>query len=99
MGTRTIANSTAPGNTGDTLAPIRHAIGSEVELRLWRGADQGVPFIELRLFRRPVSEVGRSLDAFKATDAGLRIPAHLVSAVSQDLAQLLAGANTPKAAA
>ena len=99
MGTRTIANSTAPGNTGDTLAPIRHPIGSEVELRLWRGADHGQPYVECRLFRRPVEEVGRSLDAFKPTDAGLRIPAHLVSAVSLDLSRLLDGADTSEAAA
>jgi hypothetical protein len=54
----------------------RHPIGSELEVRLWAGSDERGRFVELRLFRRPVSELSRDASAFQRTDAGLRIPAH-----------------------
>jgi hypothetical protein len=54
----------------------RHPIGSELEVRLWADRDERGCYVELRLFRRPVSELSNDASAFQRTDAGLRIPAH-----------------------
>jgi hypothetical protein len=63
----------------------RHPIGSELEVRLWADTDERGCFVEVRLFRRPVSELSRDASAFLRTDAGLRIPAHHATIIGAQL--------------
>jgi hypothetical protein len=63
----------------------RHAIGSDLEVRMWTGRDELGCYVELRLFRRSVSELSRDAEVFQPTDAGPRAPAHRAALIGAQL--------------
>jgi hypothetical protein len=84
-GSAVAAPPDSPAHFDSERGMHRHPIGSELEVRLWAGSDERGRFVELRLYRRPVSELSTEARAYQRTDAGLRIPAHHAATLGAQL--------------